>query len=188
MKLTEGAIDALLKGAACDILDINSIKDNTMYYACQFIWEEDDFQHMRQPFAEYQPVLEVEQLQWLGTQKGIPLIRLVVTDEVQSIEMRPSLSSDYVQRRNFKKLGHLFRGKLNIGKRFTLLEYTTDIYECPVTKKSTPTIFYESICAQPQKKRMKCLNQAHAIHQSKSEHGIPIIVDEKKKRFLLIQQ
>jgi hypothetical protein len=167
MKITEGAILMLEEGAACDILDINAIRNQTKYYACQFIWEEEQFKHMRQPFPEFQPVLEVQQIQWLGTQKGVPLIRLVVTDGVRSMEMRPSLRTEYVQRRNFKKTGHLFSGKLNVGKRFTLLEYTTDKMKCPVTQRNSPTIFYENIRAQPQKKNMKSLNRAAA--KSKGE-------------------
>ena len=113
----------------------------------------------------------MELIQWLGTRKGIPLIRLVVTDGTQSMEMRPSLRTEYVKRRNFKKLGHLFRGKLNIGKRFTLLEYTTDIIECPVTKKDVPTIFYEDIRAQPLKKHMKSLSRALAKPKSSITRG-----------------
>ena len=97
MILTGGAISALVEGAKCDSLDINSISDGTKYYACQFIWEEEAFQHMRQPFPEYKPVLEVELIQWLGTRKGIPLIRLVVTDGTQSMEMRPSLRTEYLK-------------------------------------------------------------------------------------------
>ena len=184
MNLTEGAIESLVAGAACDCLDVNSIHDNTKYYACQYIWEEEEFQHLRQPFPEYQPVLEVKQIQWFGTQKGIPLIRLVVTDGVQSMEMRPSLRTQYVQRRNFKKTGHLFRGKLNVGKRFTLLEYTTDIIECTGTKKSIPTIFFETIRSQPQKKNMKSLNRAHANSQTKETQGecLPTFIDEREKK------
>jgi hypothetical protein len=183
MKLTEGAIDSLVAGAACDCLDINSIHGNTKYYACQFIWEEEQFQHMQQPFPEYQPVLEVKQIQWFGTQKGIPLIRLVVTDGLQSMEMRPSLRTEYVQRRNFKKSGHLFSGKLNVGKRFTLLEYTTDNIECTITNQSTPTIFFECIPAQPQKKNMKSLNRAHANTNTKSTEGVrvPMVLDDMEK-------
>ena len=182
MNLTEGAVAALMEGASCDTLDINSIIYSTKYYACQFIWEEEQFQHMRQPFPEYKPVLEVEQIQWLGTQKGIPLIRLVVTDGSQSMEMRPSLRTEYVQRRNFKKSGPLFSGKLNVGKRFTLIEYTTDKIECPLTKNRIPTIFYESIRAQPQKKNMKSKNRAHAKKHTIGQPGIPLIMEDSGEK------
>ena len=130
MHLTIGAVAALIDGATSDCLDINAItvaNHNDKFYACQYIWEEEQFQHLRQPFPEYRPVLEVQKIHWLGTHGGIPIIRLVVTDGLQSMEMRPSLRSEYVKRRNYKKTGHLFRGKLNVGKRFTLLEYTTDV-------------------------------------------------------------
>jgi hypothetical protein len=166
MHLTRGSVAALMEGAECDCLDTNAISasgDNEKYYACQFIWEEEQYRHLRQPFPEYKPVLEVEHIHWLGTRGGIPVIRLVVTDGAQSMEMRPSLRSDYVKRRNFKKSGHLFRGKLNVGKRFTLLEYTTDVVD------SVPTIFYEDIRAEPQKKCMKSLSRAHAIKMNQGE-------------------
>ena len=95
MHLTIGAVDALLDGAIADCLDINAIisvdgKINT-YYACQFIWEEEAFQHLQQPFPEYHPLLEVQQIQWFGTRGGIPLIKLVVTDGLKTMEMRPLL-------------------------------------------------------------------------------------------------
>ena len=135
---------------------------------------------MRQPFPEYQPVLEVEQMHWLGTRRGLPVIRLVVTDGVQSMEMRPSLRSEYVQRHNFKKLGHLFREKLNVGKRFTLLEYTTDVIQCSITSNPIPTIFYEDIRAEPQRKNMKSLNQDHAKQINKKENRVSLNEVENK--------
>jgi hypothetical protein len=174
MRLTSEAVCALRNGAQADCLDVNAIAttsgESRKFYACQYIWEEEQFQHLRQPFPEYQPVLEVEQINWLGTRRGIPVIRLVVTDGVQSMEMRPSLRSEYVQRRNFKKLGHLFRGKLNVGKRFTLLEYTTDVIECSITFNRIPTIFYEDIRAEPQRKNMKSLNRDHAKQMNEKEN------------------
>ena len=96
------------------------------------------------------------------------------------MEMRPSLRSEYVQRRNFKKLGHLFRGKLNVGKRFVLLEYTTDIIECANTLNHLPTTFYEDICAEPQKKNMKSLNRDHAKQMNEKEKRMYPDVPVKK--------
>jgi hypothetical protein len=184
MQLTTGAIQALVDGAKSDCLDINAITTNVhvqKFYACQYIWEEEQFQHLRQPFPEFQPVLEVEQIHWLGTRKGIPVIRLVVTDGLQSMEMRPSLRSDYVKKRNFKKMGHLFRGKLNVGKRFTLLEYTTDVTECAHTLNRIPTIFYEDIRAAPQKKNMKSLNRDHAKQNNNQATDQGITYDQAVK-------
>ena len=184
MQLTAGAIQALVDGAKSDCLDINAITTNVHVqksYACHYIWEEEQFQHLRQPFPEFQPVLEVEQIHWLGTRKGIPVIRLVVTDGLQSMEMRPSLRSDYVKKRNFKKLGHLFRGKLNVGKRFTLLEYTTDVTECAHTLNRIPTIFYEDIRAAQQKKNMKSLNRDHAKQNNNQATDQGITYDQAVK-------
>ena len=96
------------------------------------------------------------------------------------MEMRPSLRSEYVQRRNFKKLGSLFGGKLNVGKRFTLLEYTTDIIECAITSSRIPTIFYEVLRAEPQKKNMKSRNRDHAKQMNGKEYGLSMKVAEKK--------
>ncbi len=109
------------------------------------------------------------------------MIRLVVTDGLQSMEMRPSLRSDYVKKRNFKKLGHLFRGKLNVGKRFTLLEYTTDVTECAHRLNRIPTIFYEDIRAAPQKKNMKSLNRDHAKQNNNQATGQGITYDQAVK-------
>jgi hypothetical protein len=193
MHLTSDAVGALTKGAEADCLDINAItttggESSRKFYACQYIWEEEQFQHLRQPFPEYQPVLEVQQIHWLGTRRRIPVIRLVVTDGVQSMEMRPSLRSEYVQRRNFKKLGHLFRGKLNVGKRFTLLEYTTDMIECSLTLNSIPTIFYEDTRAQPQRKNMKSLNREHAKQMNEKENTSNLNVLEKKPKGITYDQ
>ena len=126
-------------------------------------------------------MLEVKQIQWLGTQKGISLIRLVVMDGRQSMEIHSSLRTEYVQRRNFKKSGHLFSGKMNVGKRFTLLEYTADNIECTITNQSTPTIFFECIRAQPQKKNMKSVNRAHAKPQTNSTQDIPMILEGREE-------
>ena len=191
MHLSTGAVAALVDGANCDCLDINAITtsgNSQKFYACQYIWEEEQFQHLRQPFPEYQPVLEVEELHWLGSQRGLPIIRLKVTDGVHSMEMRPSLRSEYVQRRNFKKLGHLFRGKLNVGKRFTLLEYTTDVIECVITSNLIPTIFYEDIRAEPQKKCMKSLNRDHAKQKNEREKTMYLNVLEKEKKAITFNQ
>jgi hypothetical protein len=98
------------------------------------------------------------------------------------MEMRPSLRSEYVQRRNFKKLGHLFRGKLNVGKRFTLLEYTTDVIQCSITFNPVPTIFYEDLRAQPQRKNMKSLNRDHAKQMNETANTSNMGVVEKEKK------
>ena len=191
MLLTNGAVAALIEDATCDCLDVNAITKNKEYekfYACQFIWEEEQFQHLRQPFPEYQPVLEVQELYWLGTWRGIPVIRLVVTDGLHSMEMRPSLRSDYVQRRNFKKQGHLFRGKLNVGKRFTLLEYTTDVVECGNTSSAIPTIYFEELRAEPQKKRMKSLNREHAKKMNRNQNLTCIDVVSKDTMVVSFEQ
>ena len=97
------------------------------------------------------------------------------------MEMRPSLRSDYVQRRNFKKSGHLFHGKLNVGNRFTLLEYTTDVIPCAITSNHIPTIFYEDLRAEPQKKNMKSLNRDHAKQMNEREKRLCPNLDEKER-------
>ena len=183
MQLTNGAVDALTEGAKSDCLDINAIigvGDYQNYYACQYIWEEERFKHLRQPFPEYQPVLEVKQINWLGTQRGTPVIRMVVTDGFRSMEMRPSLRSDYVRRRNFKNTGHLFRGKLNVGKRFTLLEYTTDVIQCAISSNMIPTIFYEDLRAAPEKKNMKSLNRDNAKQRNLKDNKMGPKVQPRK--------
>lgn len=162
MKLTKGAIEALKRGANSECLDTNAVTvgvEGMSYYACQFVWEEECFQHLRQPFPEYRPVLEVEQLYWMGTYRGTPLIRVVVTDGENSMEMRPSLRTDFVRRCNFKSTSPLFRGKLNVGKRFTLWEYTTDYLTGPSQESNQPTIFYEEIHAEPKKTGTKSMNR-----------------------------
>jgi hypothetical protein len=190
MKLSEGAIECLSLGARSDCLDTNAItpgNKQSTYYACQFIWEEEQFLPLRQPLPEFQPILEVKHIHWLGTQRGVPLIRLVVTDGIHCMEMRPSLRTEYVQRRNFKKNGHLFRGKLNIGKRFTLLEYTTDVTVCPKSNKITPTIFFEEIRAEPQKKNMKSANRDHAKQMNRKD-AVVTQAEEDKENTLSFEQ
>ena len=87
-----------------------------------------------------------------------------------------------MQKRNFKKSGHLFGGKLNVGKRFILLEYTTDVIEYAITTNSIPTIFYEDLRAEPQKKNMKSRNRDHAKQMNGKEGIFGMKVVEKRKK------
>jgi hypothetical protein len=162
MILTPGSIRLLQKGALSDQLDVNAIDDNkTLFYANQFIWEEELIDIPRVQLDEYKPILEVVSLVWLGSKNGCPLIKLIVTDGTTTMEMRPSQRNPTTTKHIFGKAGHLFKGKLNVGKRFRLLEYTTDSTLCSTTNKIVPAIFFEKVLPEIQAKNKKSHNRVH---------------------------
>ena len=160
MLLTQHAVKYLKAGAQTGNLDINAVEHGTdglpvEYYANQFIWEEPSMQEFRCDFPEYQPVLEVIQIQWLGTYRQMPLIHVLVTDGSETMAMRVSMRNKHVRKGLLSKNGPIFRGRLNCLCRFKLLEYTTDTVTEKATGNEVPVIYLERMMAEPRKRNKK---------------------------------
>jgi hypothetical protein len=148
MKLTGSAIAFMKEGARSGLLDTNAIcYDGKVFYAGQIKCA--DNQELRKRLVlldEYQPVLEVRELIWLGTRGKFPKIKLIVTDGIETMEMQIGFRNPERTAEFFRKKGPLFSGKLNIGKRFRLLDYTTQLDD-----SGSAIVFMERMRAAPKK-------------------------------------
>jgi hypothetical protein len=153
MQLTVEAIAMLTQGAHSPSQDDNAISAiGKVFHAGQVQCEDDPKLRKRMGIEEFQPVLEVRELVWLGTWSKFPRINIIVTDGLMSMEMRIGQRSPQARSAIFRKNGPLFSGKLNIGKRFRLLDYTT------VMEKGKPMILLERIRAAPKRTSAKILS------------------------------
>ena len=168
MKLTTGAIRALAKGAKMGNEDINAVdNDGTELMAGQVQCEDDKFMRKLMDLDEFQPVLRVTKMDWLGNWGGsVPTIRWYVTDRDEEDD-----DDDYDDKREddmvmfishrtfpiaknfFKKWGDNKRGKLGVGRRFVLLDYTT-VFQTKdkFHDKDEPVIMVERIRCEPKAK------------------------------------
>ena len=113
---------------------------------------------------EYQPVLRVTKMDWLGNWGRVPTIRWYVTDRDEEDDdvdeqvggemvMFISHRTFSIARNFFKKWGDNKTGKLGVGKRFMLVDYTT-VFE-PKNKfhdKDEPVLLVERIRCEPKPK------------------------------------
>ena len=146
----------LTKGARSGCLDCNAIGtskfgNEEMFYANQFVWEEDCMKEMRVDLPSFKPILEVNSITWHGSYRGTPLISITATDGSWEIEMRVSLRTQYVKKRMLSNSGPIFKGRLNVGCRFRLEEYTTGT----INKGTVPVVFVEKIHSEPRSKKQK---------------------------------
>ena len=129
----------------------------------------EDDAHLREimDLDEYQPVLRVTKIEWLGFWGCVPTIKWHVTDrdeEDDEDEDEGDAGGDmvmFISHRNmkiaknfFKKWGDPKRGKLGVGARFMLVDYTT-VFE-PKDKfhdKDEPVLRVERIRCEPKSHR-----------------------------------
>jgi hypothetical protein len=147
MQLSDFAISMLTAGAQSGLQSTNAIApDGKVYYAAQVRCDDNPELRKCLNITEYQPVLEVLELIWLGTWKKFPKIKLIVTDGIAKMEMQIGFRNVERKTEFFRKKGPLFTGRLNIGKRFRLLDYTTEVDE-----SGCPIVFLERMRAAPKK-------------------------------------
>lgn len=128
MKLTEGAVKALRRGAVKNDLEINAVTDDgTEWEAGQVIYKDDPKlrKAMKSETPEYNPVLQVEERLWLGFWGVVPTIKFVVTDGEDKIVMYASHRTFAIAKSFMRRWGDGGKGKLGVGMRFQLLDYTT---------------------------------------------------------------
>ena len=159
MKLTEGAIKALGRGGVKNDQEINAVTDDgTEWEAAQVIWKEDD--KMRKAMAsetpEYKPVLQVEERIWLGFWGVVPTIKFIVTDGEDRMVMLTSHRTFAIAKSFMRRWGDGSKGKLGVGSRFQLLDYTTT-WETKGKNhdKDEACIMVETVKVEPKPKKPK---------------------------------
>ena len=157
MQLTSGAIKALIRGAEKGDQEINAVtEDGVEWDAPQIVWE-DDYMRKAMEQPEYNPVLEVTKREWLGFWSIIPTIRYTVTDsEDKEDEMVMFISHrTYKLAKSFMRKWGDGKGKLGVGSRFRLMDYTTtvEVDNHFVNHKDTPCIKVESVRCEPNSTR-----------------------------------
>ena len=170
MKITKGAIKALKLGAGKGDEDINAVaEDGKEFMAGQVCCEDDEQLREIMDLEEYQPVLRVTSMDWLGNWGCVPTIRWHVTDrdeeddedgeeEAQEMVMFISHRSFKIAKSFFKKWGDSKKGKLGVGARFVLVDYTT-VFE-PKNKfhdKDEAVIMVERIRCEPKPKKQSSM-------------------------------
>lgn len=163
MKLTTGAIKALGLGAKKGNEDINAVlEDGAELMAGQVCCEDDQELREMMDLDEYQPVLRVTRVDWLGFWGCVPTIRWYVTDreeddddkEPEEMVMLISHRSFKIARSFFKKWGDPKKGKLGVGARFMLVDYTT-VFESKgkFHDKDEPVLMVERVRCEPKPRR-----------------------------------
>jgi len=152
MIVTTHAVEYLISGAQIANNDINAVDSTGVEFDAGQICTEDDHV-MRKLIAlnEYQPTLEVKELTWHGTFYRYPNLTIMVTDGLTSMLLRPSFRKSEFSKAFFAKRGALYTGRMNVGTRIKLLDYTTSIW---VDREGIthPCIFVEKIKAEPKRR------------------------------------
>ena len=157
MKLTQGAVGCLARGAAHKDPDVNAVGPNgDLFEAGQMVTEGDADLRRTLDIDEYRPVLEVVSTNWCGRNfTRWNEIGCLVTDGEETIFMKACY-------REKKKRKHFLRTwcgglspKLVAGRRFTLMDYTTEVRFLKTASGDAvkqPVVFAERLRIAPKKK------------------------------------
>ena len=145
----------LICGAEAYNNDINAIDNEGVQFDAGQICTKND-QEVRAVLAlnEYNPVLEMSKLRWHGTYFQYPTCTIMVSDGVSSMMLRSSFRKPAFQKRFYAKRSPLYTGKMNLGRKIKLKDYTTSIW---VDKSGImhPCFFVENMIAEPKTSRWK---------------------------------
>jgi hypothetical protein len=154
MIVTSNAIEYLIRGSEVANEDINAINADCVEFDAGQICTEDD-NDMRQllQLNEYQPILKISELTWNGTYSKYPNLTIMVTDGITQMMLRPSFRKAQFPKTFYGKKSPLYTGRMNVGRRLKLLDYTTSIW---VDKKviGHPCIFIEKMRAEPKRNNL----------------------------------
>lgn len=153
MLLTHAAISFLRGGAHSGSEDINAVDDTQgiEYSAAQVQCEDDKKMRKLLQLNEFQPVLQVHSATWLGTFGKYPAIRFIVLDgNGDSMAMFVSYRLPSSLKFIFSKNGPFRTGRLNSGKKFRLLDYTTIIHRNK-DGSTESRILFEKIRTEPRR-------------------------------------
>ena len=157
MKLTTGAVECLSRGAAHDDPDVNAVGPNgDLFEAGQMVTEGDAELRRSLDIDEYRPVLEVVETNWCGgNSRKWNEIGCVVTDGQENIFLKACCRQKKVRKRFLRTWCGGLSPKLVPGRRFVLVDYTTEIRPLrEVSGKVTkhPVVFAERLRIAPNKK------------------------------------
>jgi hypothetical protein len=151
MIVTPHAVKNLIRGAEAYNNDSSAKDEDDVQYDAGQICTKDD-QAMRELLVlnEYKPVLEICKLTWHGTYSKYPTLTIKVTDGVSTMLLRSSYQKPAFHKRFFSKWSPLYSGKINLGTRIRLMDYSTSIW---VDRKggAHPCIFVEKMTAKPKR-------------------------------------
>lgn len=156
MIVTPHAVKYLIGGAEAYNNDINAIDgEGVQFYAGQICTEDDQAMRTLLVLNEYKPVLEICELTWHGTYSKYPTLTIKVTDGVSTMLLRSSYRKPAFDKRFFSKRSPLYSGKMNLGMKIRLMDYSTSIW---VDRKGVahPCIFVEKLMAEPKRKGRVC--------------------------------
>jgi hypothetical protein len=153
MQLTSCAVFCLRRGAEVGSEDVNAVDIHGIeFFAAQVQCEDDKQLRKSLLLQEFQPVLQIHSVTWLGTFGKYPSLRFIVIDgDGDSMAMYMSHRIPHTLKSIFSKAGPFSTGRLNSGKRFRLLDYTTILHR---NKDGTiePRILIEKLRTQPRSK------------------------------------
>jgi hypothetical protein len=151
MIITPGSVSMLTAGAQCGSLDVNAVREDGKQFFSGLLQCEDDANlRKRLDIDEYQPVVQIFSRTWHGSYGRFPNIKFVVTDGTDKMSMRVSYRCSEFAKRFFSKTGPFHSGRLNVGKKIKLIDYTCDLHH-EKGGISCPTIYVENLRAEPKK-------------------------------------
>ena len=133
MKLTAGSVKALKRGACLGTDDINAVTDDGVRHeAGQICSEDDKIMRGTMGYDEFRPVLEVRRTEWFGRNLGpCPNIKFWCVDTEEGGEEICVMASPRMKfkfaKKFYSKTGPFNTGRLKVGRRFQLLDYTTKV-------------------------------------------------------------
>ena len=157
MKLTKGAVACLSRGAGHDDPDVNAVgPDGCLYEAGQMVTEGDC--HLRRTLSidEFRPVLEVVETNWCGGNfRRWNEIGCLVTDGEETVFVKACYRDKKLRKRFLKTWCGGLAPKLAPGRRFVLMDYTTEIRplkELSGNAVKQPVVFAERLRMAPKKR------------------------------------
>jgi hypothetical protein len=139
----------LINGAESYNNDINAIdKEGVQFDAGQICTKDDQVMRALLALNEYNPVLEISQLTWHGTYFQYPTLTIMVSDDVSRMMLRSSFRRPAFSKRFYSKRSPLYTGKMNLGQKIKLMDYTTSIW---VDRNGIthPCMFVKKMIAKP---------------------------------------
>ena len=133
MMLTDGAVKSLKRGAMLGTLDINAVTDDGVQHeAGQICSEDDHIMRSAMGYDEFRPVLEVRRTEWFGRNLGpCPMVKFWCVDSEDGDEEVCVMASPRLKHKFAKKFyskgGPFNNGRLKVGRRFQLVDYTTRV-------------------------------------------------------------
>ena len=172
MKLTQGAVKALKMGAHSRH-DVNAITCRE-HIAGQL---DPSVRPFLQEDDEFKPVLEVKRTEWFGKNlRTFPMVKFWCVDEADGEEicvMASPREKGRFAKRFFSKGGPFHNGRMKIGRRFMLIDYTTTVVPKDRVHNGVDEIVHlERMRSIPVPKKQSLLTKWIAANKEICDHSI----------------